>query len=149
MQRYSSIPVRFLLVVALLAAMVWGMTMSLQMVAEAAPQTPNYSEAGGGRWVIGGDLVYTPESITVSSDTITPTGTLQTLTASEAITISVINAPRAGKVLMLTNISTNTITISETASLILGGQRALGQNDNLTLISVDGTAWTEFDFTNN
>lgn len=147
-EQLKLIPVRFLLVVMILVAMVWGMLASLGQVA-AAPQTPNYSEAGGGRWVIGGDLVYAPESITVSSDTITPTGTLQTLTASEAITISVINSPRAGKVLILTNVSANTITISETASLILGGQRALGQNDNLTLISVDGSTWTEFDFTNN
>ena len=48
----------------------------------------------------------------------------------------------------ITNIGTNTITITDTAPLIMAGNLALGQYDNLTLRS-DGTRWIEMGRSNN
>lgn len=144
----------------ILAAMAGGMARSLGVIAEAAPQTPNYMDQGGARWVVGGDLdvpgdlnmsgdlFYTPQSLTVSGATITPTGSLVTLNANAAITITAIAGGAAGKVLVLTNVDTDTIIISETATLHLGGNRSLGQYDSVSLIN-DGTNWVETGFANN
>jgi hypothetical protein len=48
----------------------------------------------------------------------------------------------AGDVLTLVNIGSNAITITDTGTLKLSGNAALGQYDSVTLLS-DGTNWIQ------
>ena len=87
--------------------------------------------------------------MTVTTDgTITPTGSYQPLSSSGNVQTASITAGTAGDILFLVNTANTTITISDTGTLKLGGNRALGQYDTLTLMS-DGTNWIERSFTNN
>ena len=54
----------------------------------------------------------------------------------------------AGRVIVLVNVGSNTITLTDTGTLKLSGNAALGQYDNITLMS-DGTNWVELSETNN
>lgn len=88
-------------------------------------------------------------SITVTTDgTITPTGSYQKITSSGNVQTSAIAAGTAGDILLLENNTNTTITLTDTGTLKLGGNRALGQYDTLLLFS-DGTNWIEASFTNN
>ncbi len=88
-------------------------------------------------------------TVTVTTDgTITPTGSYQPLSSSGSVQTASITAGTAGDILFLINTANTTITISDTGTLKLGGNRALGQYDTLTLIS-DGTNWVERAYTNN
>lgn len=89
----------------------------------------------------------TPIAVTQGM-TITPRGSYQPLQAGSAVSTGAIMPGNAGDVLYLVNVSTGTITISDTGKLKLGGTRALGQFDSLTLIS-DGDNWIEQSFANN
>lgn len=88
-------------------------------------------------------------TVVVTTDgTITPAASYQPLSSSGNVQTASIAAGTAGDVLYLINTSNTTITISDTGTLKLGGNRALGQYDTLTLMS-DGTNWIERSFTNN
>lgn len=88
-------------------------------------------------------------TVTVTTDgTITPTGSYQPLSSSGNVQTASITAGTAGDILFLVNTANTTITISDTGTLKLGGNRALGQYDSLTLMS-DGTNWIERSYTNN
>jgi hypothetical protein len=80
--------------------------------------------------------------------TITPTGTIQRITAAATTGTSAIANPNEGRILVLVNIGSNTITLTDTGTLKLSGNAALGQFDNITLIG-DGTNWIEISETNN
>ena len=97
-----------------------------------------------------GFLVEQPAtSITVTQDiTITPGGTYQPIVAAGAVSTGVIVNPLAGRRLVLINTGSNAITISDTGTVMLGGDRVLGQYDALSLIG-DGTNWIEVALGNN
>lgn len=93
---------------------------------------------------IGSDLLATKQtSLTVTSGgTITPTGTYQLITSAGAVGTSSIAGCTSGRVLVLANSGSNTITLTDTGTLKLGGNAALGATDTLTLIC-DGTNWNQ------
>jgi hypothetical protein len=79
-------------------------------------------------------------SVTANS-TVTPLGTFQPITATASVGTSSIAAGNPGDLLILVNLSpSNTVTFTDTGTLKLAGNAALGQNDTLTLIS-DGVSW--------
>lgn len=94
--------------------------------------------------------IFTKQSnITVTAGgNISPTGTYQPLTAAGAVGTSDITAGAAGRLLILTNVGTNAITITDTGTIMLGADCALGQYDTLTLLS-DGTNWLELNRNDN
>lgn len=79
---------------------------------------------------------------------ITPTGTYQPISAAGAIGTASIAAGSAGDLLLLINTGANTITLTDTGTLVLSGNAALGQRDSILLIS-DGTNWVEVAQTDN
>jgi hypothetical protein len=88
-------------------------------------------------------------TVVVTTDgTITPVASYQPLSSSGNVQTASITAGTAGDVLYMINTSNTTITLTDTGTLKLGGNRALGQYDTLTLVS-DGTNWIERSYTNN
>lgn len=82
---------------------------------------------------------------------LTPTGTYQRIqNSSGAVATSgaKIAVMPAGTILTLINVSANTLTFTETGTLISAGNIALGQNDAATLMS-DGTSWYQVGGSNN
>lgn len=88
-------------------------------------------------------------TVTVNG-TVNPTGTHQRLTAAGAVGTSGANitVKPAGTLLILSNVGSNTITFTETGTLISAGNIALGAGDSATLIS-DGTNWRQIAASNN
>jgi len=75
--------------------------------------------------------------------TITPTGLYHQITAAAARgTSSVAGVSTAGRVVTIVNVGSNTITLTDTGTLKLAGNAALGQYDSITLLS-DGTNWIQ------
>lgn len=98
-----------------------------------------------GGWINGnaaGTLTIT------AGGTITPTGTYQRITAAAARGTSSVTGHAAGRILVLVNVGSNTITLTDTGTLKLSGNAALGQYDTITLQS-DGTNWIELAKANN
>lgn len=90
----------------------------------------------------------TAQTITAGG-TITPTGTYHQITADAARgTSSVAGVSTAGRVVTLVNVGSNTITLTDTGTLKLTGNIALGQYDSLLLLS-DGTNWVQLATANN
>jgi len=82
-------------------------------------------------------------AITVDeSTTITPTGTYQRITSTRNAGTSSITGPTEGRRLTLINIGSNTITLTDTGTLKLSGNAALGQYDAIQLLA-DGTNWIQ------
>lgn len=81
-------------------------------------------------------------AVTVNA-TIAPTGTYQPLSAVANVGLSSVTAGTAGDWLLFTNTVTYTITFTDTGTLKLSGNAALGQYDTL-LLACDGTNWLEF-----
>lgn len=80
-------------------------------------------------------------TITVVADgTVTPTGFNQPISAAGGVGTSSITVLPNGSLVLLTNVGSNTITFTDTGTLVLGGNAALGANDTL-LIKSDGTNW--------
>lgn len=100
--------------------------------------------------VVGGLYQLTAATtITVSNDsTVTPTGSYQPLTSAANVGTATIAVQGAGTVVHLVNTTNTTITFTDTGTLKLSGNAALGQFDSLTLIS-DGTNWVEISEANN
>ena len=82
--------------------------------------------------------------------TVNPSGTHQRLTAAGTVATSGANitVKPAGTLLILNNVGSNTITFTETGTLISAGNIALGAGDSATLIS-DGTNWRQTAASNN
>lgn len=109
----------------------------------------------GGITITDGNLVVadierlTPQTtLAVASGTpITPVGSYQPIssTAAAGVTITV---GTAGDTVTFINITTPTITITDTGTTMLSGNAALGQYDTLT-VYCDGTNWIEVAQTNN
>jgi hypothetical protein len=82
--------------------------------------------------------------------TITPTGTNQPITAAAArgTRLIVTTTVGSGTILVLENVGAQTITLTDTAPLLLSGNIALGANDTLTL-KHNGTSWVQLSTSNN
>jgi hypothetical protein len=93
---------------------------------------------------VGGWGTFTKQSTTVVSDgsTITPLGTYAPISATATTGTSDIANPTAGRVLLIVNVGSATITLTDTGTLKLGGNAALGQYDTLSLLG-DGTNWVQ------
>jgi hypothetical protein len=92
-------------------------------------------------------LIFDEEAtITVESDgdpaAFTPTGTYQPITSAGNTGTSAITVLEEGTRLTLVNVGSNTITFTDTGTLKLSGNAALGQFDTLALLS-DGTNWIQ------
>ncbi|MFH0983770.1 MAG: hypothetical protein V2A79_19825 [Planctomycetota bacterium] len=118
--------------------------------------TPVLQVSGGGNVTAAGFLsigtlvrVTAAGALTCAVTTnLTPTGTYQPITAAAACSPLGIVAGTAGDLLVLTNTSANTITITDTGVIMLGATRAVTQYDSLFLLS-DGTNWLEIAFVAN
>lgn len=89
--------------------------------------------------------------VVTMNGTVNSTGTNQSISATfpaKATSGASITVKPAGTILILTNVATNTITFTETGTLISAGNIVLGQNDSATLKS-DGTNWTQIAASNN
>lgn len=90
-------------------------------------------------------------AITVTQDMdFTPTGTFQPITAAGAVSFSGddLTVRPEGSILILVNVGSNTITITETTNIKSAGNIALGAADSATLIS-DGSDWYQIAASNN
>ena len=100
---------------------------------------------------LGADLIFAAQTaVTVTQDsTITPLGVYVPIqNQTGAVSTSSIAAGTAGQLLILTNISANTITITDTGTVMLSANIALGQYDTLALLA-DGTNWLQLSTSNN
>lgn len=78
---------------------------------------------------------------------ITPTGTVQEITSSGNVTVT-LASPGNGDILVLLNTANVSIVIEDTTGQTLAGNVTLGQWDTLTLLG-RGTAWIELSRSNN
>jgi len=100
--------------------------------------------------VIGGlERLTAATAISVTTDgTVTPTGSYQPLESAGTVATSDITVLTAGTIVHLVNTTNTSITFTDTATLKLSGNAALGQYDTLTILS-DGTNWIEVGQVNN
>lgn len=142
---------KLFLTVGLAAILVVGMLWSLAATSTAQVNVTNFDNVRADGFVRVDRFLRlsptTPISVTQNM-TITPRGSYQPLESAGNVGTAAIARGNAGDVLLLINQTNTTITISDTGTLKLGGNRALGQFDTLTLVS-DGTNWIERAFTNN
>lgn len=145
---------KLFLTIGLAAILVVGMLWSLAATSTAQVNVTNFDNVRADGFVrVDRFLRLSPNTaISVTQNmTITPRGSYQPLAAVGPVGTAIVTKGNAGDVLFLVNtstVTTATITISDTGTLKLGGNRALGQFDTLTLIS-DGTNWVEQSFVNN
>lgn len=142
---------KLFLTIGLAAILVVGMLWSLAATSTAQVNVTNFDNVRADGFVrVDRFLRLSPNTaISVTQNmTITPRGSYQPLESAGNVGTAAIARGNAGDVLLLINQTNTTITISDTGTLKLGGNRALGQFDTLTLVS-DGTNWIERAFTNN
>lgn len=91
----------------------------------------------------------TTQTLTADA-TITDTWTYLPITAAGAIGTSGIASTTsvAGDILILTNVGSNAIVITDTGNTVLGGNATLGQFDTLSLV-FDGVRWVQLATANN
>jgi hypothetical protein len=87
--------------------------------------------------------------ITVTNGaTLTPLGSFQPIASAGAVGFGAIAAPTAGNILIVENTVNQTITITDSATLRLGGNAVLAQYDTLVLV-YDGNTWVQLSKTDN
>lgn len=91
-----------------------------------------------------------PVMVLTANSTINPSGTYQPISSTTALgrAGSAITVKPAGTVLTLVNIGAQTITFTETGTLVSAGNVALGANDAATFYS-NGTNWYQVSASNN
>jgi hypothetical protein len=106
--------------------------------------------AVGDDLTVSGDMTLAQQTaLTIGvAGTITPVGAYTQITAAAARGTSSITAGSAGDVVVIVNVGSNTITLTDTGTLLLAGNVALGQYDSVTLLS-DGTNWVQIGTSNN
>ena len=101
---------------------------------------------------VGSYLATAPKTTRTVTDngTLNALGTFQPVTAASAVGTSGANitVKPAGTILVLLNVGSNTITFTETGTLVSAGNIALGANDSATLLS-NGTNWYQIAASNN
>lgn len=99
------------------------------------------------------DEFVTPAQSTLTvtgSETITPAGFFQPITASLAVTPGAIATGVDGQQVLLVNLSSNAVTLSDTTGLDVGGTLALGQYDAAWLIYISSiSTWIRANSANN
>lgn len=102
--------------------------------------------------VFGSDITASPQAtVTLTMNgSIVPTGSFMRVSSAGAVSISGANitAGTAGDVLVLLNVGSQTITISETTGLVSAGNIVLGTLDSATLI-YQGASWYQVGASNN
>lgn len=88
--------------------------------------------------------------VLTNNGTLNALGTYQPISSTTAIGTSGANitVKAAGSLLILRNVGAQTITFTETGTLISSGNIALSANDSATLLS-DGTNWVQIAASNN
>lgn len=91
-----------------------------------------------------------PVRVVTMNGTLNPFGTHQPISSTAAVATSGANitVKPSGSLLILRNVGANTITFTETGTLISAGNVALGAGDSATLVS-DGTNWYQIGASNN
>ena len=104
----------------------------------------------GDDFTLGGDLVTTPGTtiVVTPGSTVTPLGAYVPLSSTGTVGTSAIAGPTAGRRITLVNVAATTITFTDTGTLKLTGNIALGQYDTLSLVG-DGTNWLQLSTANN
>lgn len=99
---------------------------------------------------VAGDLVNTPGTtiVVTPGGTVTPLGAYVPISSTAGAGTSAIAGPTAGRMIYIVNVSATTITFTDTGTLKLSGNIALGQYDTLTLRG-DGTNWIQVGTSNN
>lgn len=101
---------------------------------------------------IAGYLRYTPQTTVtvVYQGVITPTGSLVYITAAAARGTRLVLTTTAttGDVIRVVNVGAQTITLTDTAPLVMEGNFAMGAKDNITFYH-DGDEWIELARANN
>ena len=101
---------------------------------------------------VGTLLRMTPAAtaVIVADGTLTPVGSYQPISSTAAVGTSVIatTTRTAGELLYLINVGSQTVTFTDTGSLKLSGNAALGAGDTLLLV-FDGTNWNQAGKTDN
>lgn len=99
---------------------------------------------------VGGDLIYTKQTRIVVTDgsTIAPLGSYQPISSTANTGTSSISGCTSGRLLALVNVGSSTITLTDTGTLKLSGNIALGNMDSLGLLC-DGTNWVQRYTSNN
>lgn len=114
--------------------------------AEAAPLNAVFGNVVSTTVVrIGTFLQPVEQTRVVVSDgsTITPLGSFQPISSTANTGTSSIAAPTGvNNLLVLQNVGSSTITLTDTGTLKLSGNAALANNDTIVLI-FDGTNWTQ------
>ena len=88
--------------------------------------------------------------LTATDATLTPIGTYQPISSSAAIGTASIASKPAGTLLRIVNIGSQTITFTDTGTLRLSSDIALGQYDSLLLMSAGtGQGWIQMGTSNN
>lgn len=89
-------------------------------------------------------------AVLAADGTLTPAGSYQPISSTAAIGTAAIATTTlaAGTLLYVVNVGAQTITFTDTGSLKLGGNAALGGGDTLLLVN-DGTAWNQVSKTDN
>lgn len=120
-----------------LSAMAFGDTNVTNLVTSGNVRAGTYVQAG--------TLIRAQAATAISvtqGATLTLAGSNQPLDSAGNVSTGAIAAGTAGDLVWLRNQGSNTITISDTGTLVLSGNAALGANDTL-LLYFDGTNWVE------
>jgi hypothetical protein len=119
-------------------------------LATANVTTGNLTTANITTAEIGGDLSLDAATVITltSGATLTPNSSYQPIAAAGNIGFGAIAAGAEGDLLTVINVTNTTITITDTGTLKLSGNLALGQYDSATLLS-DGTNWIQLATSNN
>lgn len=93
---------------------------------------------------VGGWETITEQAVVVVSNdsTVTPLGSNVPISATGNVGTSSIANPTAGRVLLIHNVANVTVTFTDTGTLKLSGNAALGQYDTL-MLKGDGTNWLQ------
>ena len=101
---------------------------------------------------VGSHLATAPKAtrIITNGGSLNPLGTLQPISSTAAVGMSGANitVEPAGTLLVLLNVGAQTITFTETGTLVSAGNIALGAGDSASLIS-NGTNWYQIAGSNN
>jgi YVTN family beta-propeller protein len=132
-----------------IAAQVDALNQNLETIADLAIATQNPPLAGATTHFSGLGAVPQDTQTIANNGTINVSGgTYIPLTASSAVGTSNITGCTKGQLVYLVNVGSNTITITDTGTLKLASNVALGQYDTL-LLWCDGTNYIQVATSNN